>query len=198
MPKLDKRVDAYIQKSPEFARPVLKKLRATWHKACPDIEETIKWGVPYFTRNGLVGGIAAFKSHVAVAFWKAKQLKDPAGILKEGATLSACRIHGLDDMPREQDLVACIREAVALNEAGKGRRERKPVKVPPLPADFADAMRRDRRAVATFENFPPSEQREYVEWITEANQAATRARRITQAVEWLAEGKRRHWKYLAK
>ena len=110
--------------------------------------------------------------------------------------MSACRISGIDDMPRERDLVACIREAVALNAAGKGKRERRPVKVPPPPADFADAMRGNRKATATFGNFPPSEQREYIEWITEAKQAATRARRIAQAVEWLAEGKRRHWKYL--
>ncbi|HEX7030298.1 MAG TPA: YdeI/OmpD-associated family protein [Gammaproteobacteria bacterium] len=198
MPKTDKRVDAYIRRSPEFARPILERLRATWHKACPDIEETIKWGVPYFQHNGLVGGMAAFKAHVGLGFWKAKLLKDPAGILGEGGSMSASRIRSLADLPKEKALIAIIREAVALNGDGGAKRERKPVQVPAMPADFRNCLQANRKAQATFENFPPSQRREYLEWIIEAKQAATRERRIAQAVEWLAEGKPRHWKYMKK
>lgn len=198
MPKLDKRVDAYIRKSPDFAKPILERLRAAWHKACPGIEETIKWGVPYFVHNGLVGGMAAFKSHVSLGFWRTKEMRDPAGLFGEGSSMSASRIHGLDELPPEKVLLSYIREAVALNKSGAGKSERKPARVPSLPADFRAAMQASRKALASFEKFPPSQRKEYIEWITEAKQAATRERRIVQAVEWLAEGKPRNWKYMKK
>lgn len=192
----DARVDAYIRKAPEFAQPILEKIRAAWHGACPDINETIKWGIPYFERNGLVGGMAAFKAHVSLGFWKAKQLSDPQGILGEGSSMSARRIRSLDDLPHERILLAYMREAVALNDTERAPQPRKPARTLPLPDDFLKAMQRNRKALATFEAFAPSQRREYIEWVVEAKQAATRERRIAQSVEWLAEGKPRHWKYM--
>jgi hypothetical protein len=34
-----------------------------------------------------------------------------------------------------------------------------------------------------------------MDWIVEAKREQTRGRRVAQAIEWLAEGKPRHWKY---
>ncbi len=195
MPR-DPRVDAYIESAPDFARPILVRIRAAWHKACPDVQETIKWGAPYFEYNGPLGGMAAFKAHVGLGFWKAGPLGNAAEILGEDSSTSMRRIRSLEELPAEKTLVAYMRKAVALNGEDAAPRTRKPVKVPPLPADFRDALQHSAAARTTFENFPPSQRREYIEWVTEAKQAATRERRIAQAVEWLAEGKPRNWKYM--
>ncbi|HWM27599.1 MAG TPA: YdeI/OmpD-associated family protein [Woeseiaceae bacterium] len=198
MPRKDARVDAYIKKSAPFAQPILKKIRTTWHKACPDIEETIKWSIPYFQKNGLVGGMAAFKAHVSLGFWKAKEMGDPEEILGDGSGMCAAKMTSIDDLPSEQVLLDYMREAVALNDAGpaKEKRARKAVKVPDMPPDFQKALQRKRKALAEFEKFAPSRRKEYIEWIVQAKQPATRERRIAQAVEWIAEGKPRHWKHM--
>jgi uncharacterized protein YdeI (YjbR/CyaY-like superfamily) len=200
MARHDSRVDTYIDKSAPFAQPILKKLRAAWHKASPDIEETIKWGVPYFQKNGLVGGMAAFKVHVSLGFWRAKQMSDPEGILGEGSGMCAAKFSSIDELPSEKVLLSYMRAALALNDsepAQKKKRESKPVKVPEMPADFQKALQKKRKALAVFEKFSPSRRKEYLEWITQAKQPATRKRRIAQAVEWIAEGKPRHWKYMS-
>ena len=64
-----------------------------------------------------------------------------------------------------------------------------------MPEDFAAALTRLPAAKTCYDGFSPAQRREYLEWITIAKQAATRQKRIAQAVEWLAEGKRRNWKY---
>jgi len=113
------RVDAYIEKAAEFAQPVLKHVRELYHRACPDIVETIKWGVPYFEHEGMVGGMAAFKRHVSIGFWKAALLTDPEGLFKDGSSsMSAVKFSGLKDLPDDQVLIAYIREAVDLNNQG--------------------------------------------------------------------------------
>ena len=57
------------------------------------------------------------------------------------------------------------------------------------------AMSKSAKARATFDAFPPGQQREYLEWVADAKADDTRARRIKQAVEWMSQGKRRNWKY---
>lgn len=199
MPKTNPKIDAYIARAPEYARPILEKLRALYHRACPDIEETIKWGCPHFEYRGLVGGMAAFKQHVRHIFWKASLLKDPLGLFRTvGETcMGAVKVTDVSELPPDKVLVAYIREAIALNEQGvklPAPKRRSP-KALEIPDDFLAALRKNKKALATFEAFPPSHQREYVEWVTEAKQQATRERRLAQAVEWMAEGKPRNWKY---
>jgi bacteriocin resistance YdeI/OmpD-like protein len=46
------------------------------------------------------------------------------------------------------------------------------------------------------DKFSPSHRREYIEWLTEAKTEATRAKRLATALEWMAEGKPRNWKYM--
>jgi len=201
MPAKDARVDAYIAKAPAYARPILERVREIYHASSPELVEEVKWGVPYYSYRGLVGGMAAFKKHVSLGFWNASVMEDPQGIFEEsggGSSMCAVKVTSVTDLPSGKVLTAYIRAAMALNEAGEKPKQaaarQRPV--PDAPADLMAALEREPDALATFQGFPPSHKREYVEWITEAIRAATRERRIAQAVAWMAEGKPRNWKYV--
>lgn len=195
----DRRVDAYIAQSAPFAQPILERLRTLVHQACPGVEETLKWSMPSFQyAGGIVCMMAAFKQHVAFGFWK-HALVMGAGVERNGMG-SFGKMTSLRDLPPKRELVALIRKAAALNAQGVKtpgpRQTGVPRPRPEVPADLAAALRRNRAAGASFEAFPPGRQREYVEWITGARRDETRQRRLAQAVEWLAEGKPRNWKYM--
>jgi uncharacterized protein YdeI (YjbR/CyaY-like superfamily) len=192
----DPRIDAYIERSADFAKPILRHLREIVHEACPDVEETIKWGAPYFAYEGLLGGMAAFKEHCAFGFWKGALVVDDQGKSAEAAGHLG-RITKISDLPPKKVLVGYMKKAVALNESGeKVARKPKRVKELPVPEYLTAALKKNRKALATFEGFTPSHRREYVEWITEAKREDTRQRRLEQAIEWMAEGKPRHWKHM--
>lgn len=194
----DPRVDAYIAKAPEFARPILTHLRTVVHAACPDVRENIKWRMPSFEWNGMLCGMAAFKAHAVFGFWlhdvivgddpKAKEAMGSFGSLKS-----------VKDLPAAPLLRKYVKTAMKLNEAGvKITRKKTRPKSPAAPhPEFAAALKKNAKAQATLAGFPPSARAEYVEWIADAKQDATRARRIASAIEWLAQGKRRNWKYEA-
>lgn len=201
MPAPDPRVDAYIARSAEFARPILSHLRAVVHAACPEVEETIKWGMPHFMYHGILAGMSAFKAHAAFGFWKGRLVAEAMGVTASGKAQEAMwdfgRITSIRDLPPKRELVRWVKTAMRLNEQGvkrplKHRTPRKPI---PVPEDLAKALRRDARARATWGKFSPSHRREYLEWITEAKTAPTRARRLATTLAWLAEGKMRNWKY---
>lgn len=191
-------VDAYIARSAPFARPILAHLRRLMHRACPKIEETIKWGMPHFEYQGPVAMMAAFKQHVSFGFWKRKLMADPARIFpKPGqSSMGGRRIRSFSDLPSDRVLIRYIHAAVRLNK--KGIKQKRPASrrpAPRTPSDLAAALQRNAKARATFAAFPPSKRRDYVEWLTEAKQDATRKRRLATAVAWMAEGKARNWKY---
>lgn len=183
--------DAYIAKAPEYARPILKKIRTLMHKADPKITESKKWGAPAFERDGIVAMMAAFKHHVGINFWNQKHLEHRAAAAFDG------RFETVADLPSDADFIACVKEAIALNAPeNKPKRPARAPKPPlPMPADFAAALRGNAKARAAFDAFPPSHRREYIEWITDAKQDATRKKRLEQAVVWIAEKKSRNWKY---
>ena len=191
----DRRIDAYIQKSAPFARPILTHIREVVHAACPEVEETMKWSLPAFYYKGPMCGMAAFKEHCAVNFWKGSLIiEDPSD---EGMGQLG-RITSLRDLPPKKTLTAWVKKAGKLNDEGikvprAPRTKKAAVKVPP---DLEKALAGNARARAAFERFSPSHRREYVEWIEEAKRAETRARRVATALEWLAEGKPRNWKYM--
>ena len=191
----DRRVDAYIAKAAPFARPILTHLREVVHDACPDVEETIKWGAPAFEYNGPFCGIAAFKRHCHFVTWKAPLLRQQG--LQNEADASEQRFTSLADLPPDRTFTKLLEAAAALNDAGVKMPRVKMAPKPPVktPAYFVKALRKHKKAAAAFNAFSPSHRREYVEWITEAKSEATRERRITQAVAWIAEGKARNWKY---
>ena len=191
MPARDPRVDAYIAKSPDFAKPLLEKVRAAFLKADKGIVETIKWGIPYYECNGLVGGMAAFKAHVTIAFHRGKELSDPEGLIR-GGSMCGIRVDENNALPSQAVLLAYVRQAIALNDKPL---KKKAVKVPAMPEDFGAALSGKPRAKKFFDALAPSHRRDYLEWILGAKQAATRAKRIATAVEWLDDGKSMNWKY---
>ena len=192
----DPRIDDYIESAAAFAQPMLVHIRDAVHQACPQVEETIKWGMPTFMHaGGILCGMAAFKKHVSFGYWK-HALVVGDGSAQEGMG-SYGKMASLKDLPPKKTLLAHIRKAAKLNEDGvKAPAQRKSAKpFPQAPDDLVAALRKNKAAQATYEAFPPSCKREYVEWITEAKREETRAKRLAQAVEWMAEGKRRNWKY---
>ena len=203
MPTTEPRIDAYIEKSAEFAKPILQHIRKLIHKALPDVDETIKWSMPYFDYKGeSLCNMAAFKEHCAFGFWKAKLMKDPEKIFnKEGKNAMGQfdRITSVKDLPADKIMVAYIKEAAQLNEAGiKVPKSKATPKELVIPAELTAALRKNKKANAIFEKFPPSHKREYAEWIAEAKTEATRNKRTETAIEWIAEGKGRNWKYERK
>ena len=190
----DPRVDAYIEKSADFAQPILTRLREVVHSVCPDVEETIKWGAPYFDYKGPVCGMAAFKRHCAFVFWKDKLVVENPS---DEAMGQLGRIESLSDLPPKKTLTAWLKKAIKLNEQGvKAPRSIRPPRPPvEVPSDLEKALEKNARARAAFDAFSPSHRREYVEWIAEAKREETRRRRLATAIEWMAEGKPRHWKY---
>jgi uncharacterized protein YdeI (YjbR/CyaY-like superfamily) len=201
MAKRDERVDAYIAGSAEFARPILEHLRAIVHAACPEVEETMKWSFPHFQYKGMLCSMAAFKEHCAFGFWNGALIVPDAAEANEQAMGHLGRISKLSDLPSKKVLAGYIRQAVKLNDEGvKARSRAKPKATAPrpvvVPDDLAAALGSHAAARATFEGFSPSHKREYIEWITEARTEATRTKRLNQAIEWLAEGKPRNWKYM--
>lgn len=195
----DPRVDAYIAKSADFAKPILNHLRKIVHAGCPEVEETLKWSMPHFDYKGVMCGMAAFKQHCAFGFWKESLIFDTDKIGEKTAMGSFGCIKSLRDLPNEKALIGYVKKAAALNEAGiKAPGRTKPKKREPLavPADFSAALKKNAKARKTFEAFAPSKRREYLEWITEAKQDKTRNERLATSIKWLAEGKSRHWKYV--
>ena len=185
----DPRVDAYIAKAADFARPILEHVRVLAHKALPELEETLKWGVPHFTVGGKNAvGMAAFKAHAAVIVHGEDASGEGMGNLG--------KIASREELPPDEELIARFKAAAAGIASGKPRRSAaKPKPEIPMPDDFARALDAAPKARATFDALAPSHRREYLEWITGARREETRAKRLATAIEWLAEGKKRNWKY---
>lgn len=202
MAHYDPRIDAYIAKPADFAKPMLQRLRDIVHDACPDVEETLKWGMPSFQyAGGILCGMAAFKQHVSFGFWKHALVMDNA---ERDGMGSFGKITRPSDLPPKRELMVLIRKAMRLNEqAAKAPSTGTRKAAAPKPAlkaleDLLAALKKKRNASAAFAAFSPSQQREYAEWVGEAKREETRLRRIGQAVEWIAEGKPRHWKYMKR
>jgi uncharacterized protein YdeI (YjbR/CyaY-like superfamily) len=191
----DPRIDAYIDNAAGFAQPILKHLRALVLKTCPEVTETIKWRMPSFDHHGLLCGMAAFKHHCAFVLYKHKLVFDdePTDSTAMG---QFGRITSLKDLPSDAVIVKYLRKAMVLNEGG-AKMSRPAGRKPPLPVppDLLAVLKKNKRAATAFEKFPPGHRREYIEWITEAKREETRAKRLAQAVEWMADGKSRNWKY---
>ena len=194
--KEDPRVDAYIERQAEFARPILRHLREVVHAACPDAEETLKWSMPTFMyKKEMLAGMAAFKQHATFGFWRGSLIVGKGDEPMSGMGQFG-RLNSIDDLPPRKELEALVRKAMRLTDEGvKPPRDKHRKEAFTVPQDLRAAIDANPAAAATFEAFPPSAQREYVEWVTDAKRDETRTKRLNQTVEWLAEGKRRNWKY---
>ena len=196
MPSRDPRVDAYIDAAADFAKPILEHLRTLVHRACPQAEETLKWGMPTFMYHGILCGMGAFKQHCVFGFWKHKLV---VGVERDDTAMGqfGC-ITSVKDLPSAKLLSGYIKKAMQLNEQGVTvpRARKTPRPAPKVPDDLAAALQKNKKAASVYAAFSPSAQREYVEWITEAKRDETRAKRLATAVQWIAEGKQRNWKYM--
>ncbi len=194
--KTDARIDAYIEdKAADFARPILRHLRAVIHEACPDCEETLKWGMPAFLYKGqILAGMASFKAHATFHYWLGNKVVDTGDKADTGMGQFG-RLTSVDDLPDRETLLACTRKAMQLTD--EGVRPARASGKPPfaVPQDLQAAIDAEPAAKVTWDAFPPSCRREYVEWLTEAKREETRTKRLHQTIAQLREGKRRYWKY---
>ena len=200
MAKKDPRIDAYIKKSADFAKPVLNHLRALVQEACPDVEETMKWSFPHFDYKGMMCSMASFKQHCAFGFWKTALMKDAETLLDNRADAKGSfgRIASLNDLPTDKIIIGYIKEAMKLNDNDVKLAKAKPAEKKELviPKYFIEAIKKNKKAFAAFESFSYTNKKDYLEWITGAKTEETRNNRLVQAIEWMAEGKIRNWKYI--
>ncbi len=194
-------IDKYIENAKPFAQPIIQHLRKLVHQTCPMVEENIKWGMPSFEYKGLMCGFAAFKEHCVFGFWKASLMSDP--MLMENARSEKSmghfsRIKSLKDLPPDKKILGYIKEAMKLNDGGVKVAKAKPTtkKDVIIPDEMLAIIKKNKKAFAIFEAFSPSNQRDYIDWYNEAKTAATKEKRLKQAIEWMAEGKPRNWKYM--
>ena len=199
MAKKDPRIDAYIAKAALFAQPILRHVRKLVHAACPEVQETMKWRIPHFDYHGIMLGMAAFKEHCSIGFWKGELiLGKRAG--SDGGMGHFGKITSLKDLPSDKQFVEYVRKAAALNKQGiKKPADLKPKSARPeltIPEYFRTALRKNKKAAATFVGFSYTNKKEYLDWLTEAKREETRAKRLKNTIDWLAEGSPRNWKYL--
>ena len=197
------KIDDYIKKAQPFAQPILKHLREMIHKGCPGVVETMKWSMPFFVyRDEILCNMSAFKAHCNFGFWGKEigAVLREEKVVQENGMSAFGRITSVKDLPADKRMVGWIKQAAALIDggqytspmAGRGRTV-KPAVV--APDEFAAALQKNKKAAAVFAAFSASCKREYVEWIADTKRAETRDKRIATAVEWIAEGKQRNWKY---
>src|SRR5207249_1249435 len=159
-------------------------LRAIVHQGCPEVEETLKWGMPSFMYEVILCGMAAFKEHVTFGFWRSALLVREVGTkfdLKGEAMGQFGRITSMDDLPGDRVMLGLVKKAVAIHDRG----EKVPARPRPagnrtltVPTYFMSAIRKDGKALAAFKAFSYSCKKEYVEWVSEAKTDATRSKRI--------------------
>jgi len=197
MGKRDSRIDNYITKSSAFAKPILIHLRELIHAGCPEVEETLKWRNPSFLYKGLLCGMAAFKQHCVLGFWKDAILFDRKNPAAKPCAIPD-RITSVSELPSDKILLGYLKEAVRLNHEGIKLPKPKPTpkKELVIPKDLMTVLKKNKKAAATFDGFSYSHKKEYVEWITGAKTEETRMKRLETAVAWMGAGKPRHWKYL--
>ena len=203
MEKHNIKVDEYIEKSPDFAQPILNYLRETIHEYCPETEEAIKWKFPTFMYKGkILCSITSFKQYCSLGFWlhqEMKTLKEIKTTAKESSMFSLGKLTKMEDLPSKPQLKKAIKEAMELTDMGVTMKKAAPSKVETeIPDYFQSALNKNKDALAVFEKRSPSYRKEYINWVTEAKTETTRNKRMEQSLEWIAEGKSRNWKYEKK
>lgn len=203
MEKHSAKVDEYIEKSPDFAKPILDYLREIIHEACPDAEEAIKWKFPTFMYKGkILCSITAFKQYCSLGFWLHQEMKTLQEIetnTEKSSMFSLGKITRLEDLPSQPQLKRAIKEAMELTDMGVMMKKAPPSRIEmEIPDYFQSALNAQPKAKEIFEKASPSFRKEYIAWLTEAKTEATRNKRLEQSLEWIAEGKGRNWKYQKK
>lgn len=201
MKQTNPKIDTYIAKAADFAKPILFHLRELIHDACPEVDEEIKWALPHFSYKGAtLCTLGAYKAHISFSLFNADQLKDPRmkESVKAGKKFGYMdKIRTLSELPSEKILTGYLKEIIAINASGvkkptPSKKEQVPVEVP---AFFFERLNKHPKAKKVFESKSPSFRKEYAKWLNDAKTDATRETRATQSIEWISEGKGRFWQY---
>lgn len=203
MASYNSKVDEYIAQSADFAKPILEHWRQLIHDTCPEVTEAVKWSNPHFDYKGdFMLVMASYKKHCSFSFLKAAIMTDPR--LKESASLKPVqrflgKVTKMSDLPSDEDFIELLKEAMVLNE------QKTKVVVPKadkpkaaaleIPDYLAEKLAANPKAKEVFETKSASFRKDYITWLTGAKTDATRQKRIEEALEWIAEGKGRFWKY---
>lgn len=204
MAQLNSKVDEYIAKSEDFAKPILEYLRQIIHETCQDATEDIKWGTPHYSYKGdHLCMIAGFKNHCSFSIYKAEFLQDKeiAESVKAGKKFGYMdKLKSVSELPSKEVLVSLLKEAMTINEQGikKEKAVSDKPKVIETPEYLTEALDANTKAKEVWESKSASYRKDYLVWITDAKTDATRQKRIEQSLEWIAEGKGRFWQYEKK
>jgi hypothetical protein len=120
----DPRVDAYIEKLPDWQRDVCQRLRDLVHGCDPKVVETIKRTVqPYFVLDGNVCALLAAKDHINLFLYDGGIVPDPEGIITGGHNNKTARtIAFREGEPiNVHALTTMLRQIIANNRAGGWR-----------------------------------------------------------------------------
>ncbi|HTJ52512.1 MAG TPA: YdeI/OmpD-associated family protein [Cyclobacteriaceae bacterium] len=201
MSTLNKKVDTYIDNSADFAKELLEYLRNIIHKTCPDVEEDIKWGTPHYSYKGdHLCMMAGFKNHCSFSLYKAELMKDKAiqDSVKAGKKFGYMdKLKSVSELPKKNILISLIKEAMTLNEQGIKKEVSKSAKskVLEVPDYFEKELKANTKAKEVFYSKSDSFRKEYIVWISDAKTDETRHKRMDEALEWIADGKGRFWKF---
>jgi uncharacterized protein YdeI (YjbR/CyaY-like superfamily) len=199
--QFNSKVDDYLLKATDFAKPILEYLRKIIHHTCPEIEEDIKWGTPHYSYKGdHLCMMAGFKNHCSFSLYKAEFMTDKAiqESVKSGKKFGYMdKLKSVSELPAKKILVALIKEAMTLNEQGikKAKPKSETPKLIEVPDYFEKALKTNPKAKEIFESKSASFRKDYLVWITGAKTEATRQTRVKQSLEWITAGKGRFWQY---
>lgn len=194
-------IDEYINKSEDFARPILNHLREIIHQACPEVSEVIKWSFPNFEYRGqILCSMASFKKHCSFGFWLGAEMEDPDNILNKVGNTSMGnfgKITSISSLPKDILIIKYIHEAMKLSENGVKKKtssttDKKSLIIPEYIIEFIE---KHPKAKDVFNNFSYSCKKEYVQWIEEAKQESTKLKRLEKAIIMMEEGKEFNWQY---
>jgi uncharacterized protein YdeI (YjbR/CyaY-like superfamily) len=200
---LNSDIDSYVANAAEFAKPILAHWRRLIHERCPGVTEVIKWGIPHFEyKNENIFVIASYKNHCSFSFLKESLMTDPR--LKANKDVKPIqkflgKVNKPGDLPPDEEFIAMLDEAIRLNEQGVKVRRDKPATEKPKVLETPDyllaALEANPKSKEVFNTKSNSFRKEYIIWITDAKTDETRQKRMSEALEWIAEGKGRFWKH---
>ena len=109
----------------------LSRMRKLIHEAAPDVVEEWKWmGTPVWSHDGNICTGESYKSVVKLTFAKGASLKDPKRLFNsslDGNVRRAIDIHEGETVDATA-FKTLVRDAVALNSAGKKKAAKKKAK----------------------------------------------------------------------